>query len=142
MFISYTVSIDASPKQVWDAYIDVERWPEFASQFKSIERTDDGPFAQGAAAKVTPHGFPGSIWTVTRFEEGRSFLWEADMLPGLHLAADHTVEAEDEGAKVTLSLESSGVIATIFGIVLGRIFRRNVRTEGDGLKAYLEREST
>jgi hypothetical protein len=77
---------------------------------------------------------------VSRFEDGRSFLWEADMLPGLHMAGDHIVEAEGEGSKVTLSLESSGTLAPAINLALGRIFRRNTRGEAEGLKAYAERE--
>lgn len=135
---SHTVHIDAPPDKVWAAIMDVERWPEFAPQFKSIVRTDDGPIAQGKAAKVTPHGFPGAVWTITRFEAGRSFLWEADFVPGLHLAADHAIEPDGEGTKVMLSLDSSGPLAPIAALAVGRIFRRNVRQEAEGLKAYCE----
>ena len=138
MFISHSVHIDAPPQKVWDALMDVERWPVFAPQFKSIVRTDQGPLALGKQARVTPHGFMGSPWTVTRFEDGRSFLWECDILPGVHLAADHVVEPEGAGAKATLSLESSGPLAPAIVLALGRIFRRNTRGEAEGLKAFCE----
>jgi uncharacterized protein YndB with AHSA1/START domain len=142
MHISYSVHIDAPPAKVWDAVVDVERWPEFAGQFKRIERKESGPLAMGSSARVTPHGFFGATWTVSRFEPQRSFLWEANMLPGLHLAADHVVEGEAGGTKVTLSLESSGPSAAVMNLALGRIFRNNVRLEGDGLKAHCERNAS
>lgn len=136
---SHTVRIDAPIEKVWAAFMDVERWPEFAPQFKSIVRSDDGQMlAQGKTARVTPHGFPGAVWTVTRFEEGRSFLWEADLVPGLHLAADHVLEPDGDGTKATLALDSSGLLAPIASLAAGRVFRRNVRQEAEGLKAYCE----
>ena len=138
MLISNTVQIDATPENVWAAMEDVERWPEFAPQFKSIVRSDEGPFALGTKARVTPHGFFGAVWTVTEFESGRLFTWESDMLPGLHLKAGHVIRPQGDEAEVTLSLESSGPLAGPLGLALGRIFRRNVRQEAEGLKQYCE----
>ena len=138
MHISYAVRIDAQPQAIWGALVDVERWPEFAPQFKNIVRSDEGPLALGKTARVTPHGFFGSVWMVTRFEQGRSFLWEADVIPGVHLAADHIVAPDGDGAEVTMALESSGPLSLVLMLALGRIFRRNTREEAEGLKAYCE----
>ena len=139
MLISYTTHVDAPPDLVWRESIDVESWPNHAPQMRSIVRLDDGPFRLGSSARVTPHGFWGAVWTVTEFVDGRSFSWGCDMLPGIHLVAGHVVEPDRDGAKLTLSLQSSGPGATLLAPVLGRIFRRNVGQEGAGLKAYCER---
>jgi uncharacterized membrane protein len=135
--IENTVDIAATKEQVWTAMEDVERWPEFAPQFKSIVLID-APLAMGAEARVTPHGFFSAIWKVTEFEPNRLFTWESNMLPGLHLVAGHEIVPDGEGVKVTLSLESSGPMAGVLGLVLGRIFRRNVRQEAEGMKAHCE----
>ena len=135
---SYTVHINAAPERAWAAMVDVERWPGFAPQFRSIERKDGGPLALGSKAKVTPRGLIGSIWEVTELEAGRSFTWETDALPGLHLVAGHVVEAVGVGSRVTLSLRSSGPLAAALAPVLGVISRRP-RQVGEGLKAYCER---
>ena len=87
---------------------------------------------------MTPHGFFGATWTVTEFESGRHFTWDSDMLPGLHLTAGHKIEPQREGVEVTLSLESTGPMAGPMGLVLGRMFRRNVRQEAEGMKQYCE----
>ena len=139
MRITNTVHVSAPPAKVWAAMAGVERWPEFAPQFKTIVRKDDGPIALGKSALVTPKGFFGAVWTVTEYTEGRSFTWEANMLPGLHLTAGHVVEPDGDGTRVTLSLASSGPASVLLALPLGRIFRRNVRQEGEGLKAYCER---
>ena len=142
MFISHTVHIDAPPEKVWAITADVANWPAFAPQFKSLVRIDEGPLRMGSSARVTPHGFFGAVWTVTQFEEGRSFAWEADMLPGLHLVGDHIVEPDGGGTNVTLSLDASGPTMLLMWLALRRIFTRNVRGEAAGLKAYAERSTT
>ena len=141
MHIAYTVHIDAPPEKVWDVVVDVERWPEFAGQFKRIERKESGPLAMGSSARVTPNGFFGAVWNVTRLEPGRSFYWESDMLPGVRLGGDHIVEPDGSGAKVTNSLDSSGPLAPLLALALGRIFRNNVRLESEGLKSRCERQA-
>ena len=138
MHISHTVHINAPPEKIWQAFVDVERWPEFAPQFATIALQGEGPLAPGKRARVTPKGFFGAVWTVTEFTKGRSFTWEAGMLPGLHLLAGHSIEPDADGANVRLWLESSGPIAGVMSLALGRIFRRNVRQEGEGMKAYCE----
>lgn len=139
MHFSHTVHIDAAPEQVWAITVDVENWTAFAPQFKSLVRSEDGPLGMGSSARVTPHGFFGAVWTVTEYEEGRSFTWEADMLPGLHIVAGHVVEPESGGTSLTLSLDASGPTLVPMWLALRRIFRRNVTGEAAGLKAYAER---
>ena len=91
---------------------------------------------------MTPKGFFGSLWVVTVYGEGRSFVWESDLAPGMRFVAGHTVAAVDGGARLALSLNYSGPLATLLSPVLGGIFRRNVRQEGDGIKAYCEGASS
>jgi carbon monoxide dehydrogenase subunit G len=138
MFIAHSVHIGAPPEKIWDAMAGVERWPQFAPQFKSIVRADGGPLALGAKARVTPHGFPGAVWTVTELAAGRSFTWEADAIPGVHLVAGHAIEPEVSGARVTFSLRSSGPGAVLLLPVLAVIARRNTRQAAEGMKAYCE----
>ena len=58
----------------------------------------------------------------------------------------HTVRIDapprEEATNLTLSLESSGPLAPLLMIALGRIFRRNTRQEAEGMKAYCEREES
>ena len=60
------------------------------------------------------------------------------MLPGAHLAAGHVIEPQDGGTRLELSLTATGPAVTLLSPVLGIIFRRNVRQEGEGLKAHCE----
>jgi len=142
MFVSHTIHIDAPPDRVWQALVDVERWPEFAAQFQRIVRSDDGPLALGKKARVTPRGLPGSEWVLTEYAEGRSFSWESDALPGLHLVAGHVIEPAAAGTRATMSLRSSGPAALLIAPATALIFRRNTRLECEGLKKYCERSAS
>jgi uncharacterized membrane protein len=134
---SYAVHVNAPADRVWQAMAGVERWPDFAPQFRSIQRKEEGPLALSSRARVTPRGLFGSTWRVTEFEAGRSFTWKADPLPGLHLVAGHVVEPEGEGARAMLSLSASGPLATVLSPVLGVVGRRP-RQLGEGLKRFCE----
>ncbi len=140
--ISNAVHINAPPERVWRVMADVERWPEFAPQFKTIKWKDQGPLTLGKTATVTPKGFFGAPWTVVEYTEGRSFTWDANMLPGVHLSGGHVVEAEGDGTRVTLSLKASGPMWMLLAPALARIFRRNVQQEGEGMKAFIETEAS
>ena len=140
--IEYSVDIAAPPDRVWDAVADVEHWPNIMSHFTAVELQSEGPLHLGSKARVRPKGFFGSLWVVTVYGEGRSFVWESDLAPGMHFVAGHTVTAVDEGARLALSLKYSGPLATLLSPVLGRAFQRNVRQEGDAIKSYCERTSS
>ena len=58
----------------------------------------------------------------------------------------HTVHIDalprEEATNLSLSLESSGPLAPLLIIALGRNFRRNTRQEAEGMQAYCQREGS
>lgn len=136
--ITDTFHVEAPPAKVWAVTIDVERWTEFVPHFQRIVRGEQGPFAIGSSARITPKGFFGAVWAVVEYAEGRSFTWDANMLPGVRVSARHTVEPDGEGARVTLFLEVSGPMWFLLAPALTPTFRRNIHREGEGLKLYCE----
>ena len=136
--ISRTVHIDAAPEKVWDAVMDVQDWPTWASHMKSLERQGGGPLALGSRVKVTRRGLPGSVWEVTEFEAGHSYTWTTQLAPGLRLTGGHVVEADGVGTKATFSLEASGPLSLPGAPVLSLVFGRNTRLATNGLKVYCE----
>ena len=136
------VHIDAPPERVWAVVKDVERWPDWSPGTRSIKRLDDGPFALGSHAKVTMKGTRGLRWTVTALDEGRSFTWETDMMPGAHIVAEHIVEPRDGGSYVTLTLVTAGTGAAIVAPFLDPFSRKNVKAEAQGLKRLCESSAT
>ncbi len=139
--IERVIEIAAPPERVWAAMSDVERWPEWTASVTSVERLDGGPFGVGSRARVRQPRFPAAVWTVTALEPGRSFAWQSPA-PGLLSVGVHTVDpVGDSAARVTLSLTWSGPLAPAMRLLVGRLSRRYVAMEAQGLKRRCEASS-
>jgi carbon monoxide dehydrogenase subunit G len=136
--IERTVNVNAPPERVWAVMSDVERWPEWTESMKSVERLDSGEFKIGSKAKLKIRRSPNAnVWTVTELTPSRSFTWETNS-GGVKGVATHVIEPATNGSKVTLIVDLSGPIATLFGWFIAGPSRENVRMEADGLKRRAE----
>ena len=136
--IDRTVSINAAPERVWAVMMDIERWPEWTESMKSVERLDSGEFGVGSKAKLKIRRSPNAnVWTVTELTPNRSFTWETNS-GGVNAVATHVIEPDGNGSKVTLAVDLSGIIATLFGPMIGGQSRKNVEMEAEGLKRRSE----
>jgi uncharacterized membrane protein len=138
MDIARTIDIAAPPEQVWAVMADVERWPEWTASVTSVERLDERPFGIGSRARVRQPRLMVAVWTVTAFEAGRYFAWQ-NAVPGLKSVGGHRVEAADGNAsRVTLSIDWSGPLAPLIRLFYGKLSRRYVEMEAQGLKRRCE----
>jgi len=129
--------VDATAEQLWAAVADPASWPEWTASMTSVELLD-ARLAPGARARVVQPGLPPSLWTVTRFVPGESFVWSTTS-GGVTTTGSHTVRALDGGrSRVELGLEMRGLLAPVLRLLLGGRFRRYVTMEADGLKAAAE----
>jgi uncharacterized protein YndB with AHSA1/START domain len=134
---SYSVHIDAPPEKVWAVMVDVESWPEWAESFQRVQRLEDDELGEGSTAKLRVKGAPTSIWTVIDFSPGKVFTWSTKAR-GVESIAEHIIVPDGAGTKVTLNVVNRGLMATLLAPFIRRIARRNIRMEGDGLKAHCE----
>ena len=138
MKIERVIDVAAPPEYVWAVMSDVERWPEWTRSVRSVERLDQGPLAVGSRARVRQPRLPPAIWTVTALEPGRFFEWRSPA-PGLLSVGGHRVDAAGEHAsRVTLSLTWSGPLAAVMRLLFGKLSRRYVEMEAQGLKRRCE----
>ncbi len=136
--IERVIDIAAPRERVWAAMSDVERWPEWTASVMRVERLDQGPFGVGSRARVRQPRFPAAVWTVTVLEPGRFFEWRSPA-PGLQSVGGHRVDDAGDGAsRVTLSLDWSGPLAPVMRLLFGRLSRRYVEMEAQGLKRRCE----
>jgi uncharacterized protein YndB with AHSA1/START domain len=122
----------AAPTHVWDALTDVEGWPRWISSYNSVRRLDTGPLAVGSRAEVRQPGLATATYTVTALEPGREFTWESTAA-GVRTRARHLVEPADGGTRLVLSLNQTGALAGVVGLLLGGKIRRYLQAEGRGL---------
>lgn len=138
MDIVRTIDIAAPREQVWAVMSDVERWPEWTASVTRVERLDERPFGAGSRARVRQPRLPVAVWTVTAFETGRYFEWH-NAGPGLKSVGGHRVEAAGRTAsRVTLSIDWSGPLAPLVRLFYGKLSRRYVEMEAQGLKRRCE----
>lgn len=136
--VERTVNINAPPERVWAVMMAVERWPEWTESMKSVERLDEGEFGVGSKAKLKIRRSPNAnVWTVTELTPNRSFTWETNS-GGVKGIATHVIEPDGNGSKVTLTVALSGIVATLFGWMIGSESKKNVEMEAEGLKKRSE----
>jgi hypothetical protein len=135
---SHSVTIAASPLRVWEVVAAVERWPELTASMTSVRGLDGAAPAVGARFSVRQPRLRPTVWTVTELSEGSTLVWESRS-PGVRSRAGHYVEPAPEGARLTLTLDQTGVLAWPFGILLGSTIRRYLSLEANGLKSGSER---
>jgi uncharacterized membrane protein len=137
MHTEVTVDIDAPPQQVWDVIEDVERWPEWTASINHVDKLYEGPLSVGARARIAQPKVPLAVWTVTRLDRGRFFEWETSS-PAIHSVAGHRVEPHGDGSRVTLTIEQTGLFASLLGFWIKRISEKYVGMEASGLKTRSE----
>lgn len=136
MHFETSVDIAASPETVWKLLTDVERWPEMTASIDRVELLDK-PFAVSSRARVHQPKIPAAVWTVTELTEGEAFTWESRS-PGVTTTGVHALTPTPDGVTVRLTLDQKGPLASLFGLLTGRLTRRYVTMEADGLKAKAE----
>ncbi|WP_433478059.1 SRPBCC family protein [Spirillospora sp. CA-142024] len=133
MHFEISVDIDAAPETVWNLLTDVERWPDMTDSMDRVELLDK-PFALSSRARVHQPKLRATVWTVTAIDEGRAFTWES-RLPGVATTAVHEI-VSSAGGTVTarLIIDQTGPLAPVLGLLTGRLTRRYVTMEANGLK--------
>jgi uncharacterized membrane protein len=129
--------IDTPPQVMWGLATAVTDWPSYMPTMHSVELLDDGPLHLGSRARIKQPGQRSAVWTVTRFEPGRTFTWESARR-GYTMVASHVVAAEGSGSRNTLTLTMTGPLAGVVGSLLGPLMRRVLRTENACFKARAE----
>ena len=141
--VARSIHITAPPTDVWEALVQVEAWPAWASQFKRIELLDSAPLRQGSRVRIRPGGLPASTWRVTEYDDGRSFTWQSSLAPGVRVHGGHVLKSEADGSSAEFWLEATGVMGSILSPLLRRtVFSRNTRNATEGLKRYVEGRAT
>jgi uncharacterized membrane protein len=137
MHTEVTSSVHASADRVWAILADVERWPDWTASMRQIVL--DGPLAVGAVVKIRQPKLPATAWTVTEVTPGRSFVWESKA-PGSRAVGEHEIRPTgDETCDVRLSIDQSGPLGSLIGLLYRGLTKRYVQMEADGLAAEASR---
>jgi uncharacterized membrane protein len=134
----YTVEVFAPPERIWAVLVDVDRWPEWTPTVTRVERLEEGPLAVGSQTKIWQPQLTPVVWRVTVLDEAAGvFTWTTSK-PGIQVTATHTIEANGDGVRVTLSLDYSGLVGALMAWQLKDLNWGYLTREAAGLKQRCE----
>lgn len=133
-----SIDIDAPPERVWEVLIDVERWPEWTTSVTTVKRLETGMFRTGSNASIKQPKLREAIWRVVALTPQESFTWVARDR-GVTTTARHVLkEREGGGAQALSHLQQTGPFAWFARLFFGRLTRRYMEIESQGLKIRCE----
>jgi uncharacterized protein YndB with AHSA1/START domain len=115
--VEHRLETSAPPQAVWEAWADVERWPEWNA---GVERIDlRGPFAVGSIIVMTPPGDEPVELRIVEAVEPELFVDEADGGDFL-VRTTHRIDSAGGGrSRITYRMEITGPAADTVGPEIG-----------------------
>jgi uncharacterized membrane protein len=133
-----SLGVAAPAERVWAVLVDVERAPEWTASMTEVRLLGDGPLAVGSRVRIKQPKLPPIVWEVTDLDPGRSFSWRAGG-PGFTTIGEHRVTSEGpRRAMATLGIRRTGPLAGVADRLFGKVDRRYVTIEAEGLKRRSE----
>jgi len=133
-----SATIAAPLEQVWDAMVDVEKWPEWTPTVSEAAWLEPGPTKVGRKARLRQPKLGRAVWEVTEFAAPATFAW-THRVPGMVTEGRHELEEGADGQVVLrLTLTHTGPMAKLAGWVAGGLTGRYVSTEAESLKRRCE----
>ncbi len=118
-----TAHFAASPEQVFDAFLDIEHWPDKIEGIVSVEMLTDGPVRVGTRFRETRIMFKKEAteeMEVTAMDRPHRFTIEAESC-GAHFVTVHEFRPESNGTKVIVEFDATPLtfMAKLFSPLTG-----------------------
>ncbi|MDB4223424.1 SRPBCC family protein [Granulosicoccus sp.] len=130
-----SITIDTTPEQVFLTYKDVANWPTWDPE--TVSASIDGDFVVGSTGKIKPGKEPETKITWVEVTPDKSFTVECK-LPLCKMQFIHEMTAQNGRTLVVNKIELTGILASIFGLLIGSKLKQGVRQSLLGLKQHLE----
>jgi hypothetical protein len=130
-----SIRIITTPAQVFAVYKDVTNWPTWDPE--TISASIDGDFVVGATGTVKPGKESETKITWVEVTPDRSFTVECK-LPLCTMQLIHEISAINHQTLVVNKMELTGLLSSIFGLVIGSKLKRGMHQSLLGLKNHLE----
>ncbi|MGW5329417.1 SRPBCC family protein [Streptomyces sp. NPDC004014] len=131
------VNVEASPEALWKIVAEVERWPEFLVTMRRVECLDGKELGPGSLVRIAQPHMPVLMWRITEWTPGRSFSWQSAS-GGVTTTGTHVVTPRGQESILTLSIDQTGFLAPLVGLLTGRQTRRYVEAEATSMKSRAE----
>ena len=128
-----TITVPATPRQVWATMSAVRDWPSWLSTVDDVSPVrPEEPDGIGARYQVRQPKLATATWEVTRWEPAAGFAWRS-VRPGVVSVGNHTIEDLGGSSRISLGMEWTGALAPLVNLVYGRLTQRYLETEAASL---------
>ncbi|WP_310418083.1 SRPBCC family protein [Chamaesiphon sp. OTE_8_metabat_110] len=120
MKFSHTLKTSASPEKIWAIWTDVEHWSAWDTELSDARL--EGAFVLGSVGKLTPKAGRVSPFIISQLNAGNSYTFTLK-LPLCKLNVYRHLYSQSDGTYFTHEVSFQGLLAFLFGLLLGRRFR-------------------
>jgi carbon monoxide dehydrogenase subunit G len=132
------IEIAAAPEVAWDVLTEIEGWPSWNPEVKSVSM--DGGLDEGAVFRWKSG--PGTITsTIEAVEAPRRIAWSGTSF-GIKAFHVHTLEAQNGGTLVRTEESYDGLVARLFHGLLQKTLDKTLRGGLAHLKTEAERRGS
>ncbi len=136
MIYEQSIDISAEPTAVFAVYQKVSEWPAWDAEVESASL--EGDFAPWSQCKIKPKGAPESTMQLIEVTQDVSFTVEC-RLPLCKMHFVHIMQPVGAGTRLINRVEFSGLLAPLFGRLIGKGINKSLPDSLKGLKQYIER---
>lgn len=139
MIFSESIRIAANRNDVFSIYAKVDEWALWDTEIESA--TLQGGFSEGSLGKLKPKGGPESKIKLIEVTDNQSFTVECG-LPLCKMHFVHILKNTEAGeTEVINELRFTGLLAPLFGRIIGKSISKTMPNSLAGLKKYAESKS-
>jgi hypothetical protein len=138
MQIEASIQINTPAATIFALYENVAQWPSWDTEVKSA--SIQGAFASGAKGEIVPHGAPKSDVVFSEVIRNRSFTVDCK-LPLCLMRFEHELLEQGGGTRATHRVVFDGLLAPVFGRLIGSGMRKSLPKVMESLKAAAEKSA-
>jgi hypothetical protein len=135
MNFQHSVNIAAKPADIFTLYANVDGWPQWDPEV--IESSINGTFTTGAVGMIKPKGGPKSKIELIEVKPNVAFTIRCK-LPLCVMTFGHELVSEGPTTTATHRVTFTGLLAPLFGRLIGAGIQRTLPTTLQGLKRAAE----
>jgi len=130
-----SITVAATSAEVFSVYKDVENWPSWDPETDSASL--DGEFQVGTSGKIKPSGEPETKIVITEVSPDKSFTVECK-IPLCKMQFVHEMAESDDRTHVVNKIILTGLLSSVFGLLIGGKLREGMKQSLVGLKNQIE----
>ena len=135
MTFYHTTKTTASPERIWQLWTGVANWPSWDTELESAAL--EGNFTEGAKGTLKAVGSPRSTFIISACKPGSSYTFST-RLPLCQLHVTRRLTPLAAGTSFTHEVSFTGLLAPLFGRLLGRRYRQVLPQAMENLKQQAE----